>query len=61
MNSDNSKNSKPHVLIFNLTDKIDLQGREKSIASSNLSIYNPWKNYILSEMIDYPSNKNICE
>ena len=40
---------------------MDLQGREKSIASSNLSIYNPWKNYILSKMIDYPSNKNICE
>ena len=44
MISDNSKNSKPHVLIFNLTDKIDLQRSEKSIASSNLSIYNPWKN-----------------
>ena len=32
MISDNSKNSKPHVLIFNLTDKIDLQRGEKSIA-----------------------------
>ena len=26
MNSENSKISKPHVLILNLTDKIDLRG-----------------------------------
>ena len=32
MNSGNSKTSKPHVLILNLTDKIDLQRGEKSIA-----------------------------
>ena len=30
MNSENSKTSKPHVLILNLTDKIDLQRSEKS-------------------------------
>ena len=30
MNSENSKTSKPHVLILNLTDKIDLQRGEKS-------------------------------
>ena len=29
MNSENSKTSKPHVLILNLTDKIDLRGGEK--------------------------------
>ena len=32
MNSENSKTSKPHVLILNLTDKIDLQRGEKSSA-----------------------------
>ena len=35
---------KGYINIFNLTDKIDLQRGEKSIASSNLCIYNPWKN-----------------
>ena len=29
MNSENSKTSKPHVLIPNLIDKIDLRKREK--------------------------------
>ena len=29
MNSENSKKSKPHVLILNLTDKIDVQRGEK--------------------------------
>ena len=42
MNSENSKTSKPHVLI--LTDKLDLRRCEKSIALSNLSIYYIWKN-----------------
>ena len=44
MNSENSKTSKPHVLILNLTDKINLQRGEKSVAISNLSIYYTWKN-----------------
>ena len=44
MNSENSKTSKPHVLIFKLTDKLDLRRGEKSIALSNLSIYYTWKN-----------------
>ena len=39
MNSKSSKNSKPHVLILNLTDKIYLRRGEKSIALSNLTIY----------------------
>ena len=42
MNSKNSKTSKPHVLILDLTDKIDLKRREKSIASSNRNIYHVW-------------------
>ena len=29
MNSENNKTSKPHVLIFDLTDKIDLRNGEK--------------------------------
>ena len=29
LNSENSKTSKPHVLILNLTDKIDLKRVEK--------------------------------
>ena len=38
MNSENSKTSKPRILILNLTDKIDLRRGEKSMALSNLSI-----------------------
>ena len=44
MNSKNSKTYKPHVLIFNLTEKLDLRSGEKCIALSNLSIYCTWKN-----------------
>ena len=44
MNSENSKTSETHVLILNLTDKLDLRISEKSIALSTLSIYYPWIN-----------------
>ena len=44
MNSEISKTSKPHVLIPNLTDKIDLRRDEKSIALSNPSICDTWNN-----------------
>ena len=44
MNSENSKTSRPHVLILKLTDKFDLRKGEKRIALSNLSIYYTWKN-----------------
>ena len=43
MNSENSKTPKPHVLILNINDKIDLRRREKSIALSNLNKYYTWK------------------
>ena len=43
MNSENSKTSKPHVLILKLTNKLDLRMGEKFIALSNLSIYYKWK------------------
>ena len=39
MNSENSKTSKPHLLILKLTNKLDLRTGEKIIALSNLSIY----------------------
>ena len=44
MNLVNSKRCKPHVLILNLTDKIDLRRAEKSVALSNHRIYYTWKN-----------------
>ena len=44
MNSENSKNSEPHILILKLTDKLDLRRGEKITALSNLGIYYTWKN-----------------
>ena len=44
MHSENSKTSKPHVLILKLANKLDLRIGEKIIALSNLSIYYTWKN-----------------
>ena len=44
MNSENSRTSEYHVLILQLTDKLDLRRGEKSIALSNLSICYTWKN-----------------
>ena len=43
INSENSKNSQPRVLILQLTDKLYLKRGEKSITLSNLSIYCIWK------------------
>ena len=53
MNSENSKTSKPHVLILKLINKLDLRIGEKIIALSNLSIYYTWKNIKSS----YKNNK----
>ena len=39
MNSENSKTPKPHVLILELPNKLDLRIGKKVIALSNLSIY----------------------
>ena len=44
MNSVNSRTSKYHVLMLQLTDKLDLRRGQKSVALSNLSIYYTWKN-----------------
>ena len=38
INSENSKNSEPHVLILKLKNKIDLRIGENVIALSNLTI-----------------------
>ena len=43
INSENSRTSEYHVLLLNLTNKIDLRS-EKTVALSNLSIYYTWKN-----------------
>ena len=53
MNPENSKTSNPHVLVLNLTNKLDLRIGKKVIALSNLSIYDTWKNIKSS----YNSNK----
>ena len=44
MNSENTKTSEQHVLMFNLTCKLDLRIGKKIIALSNISIYYTWKN-----------------
>ena len=38
MNSKNSKTSDLHILLLNLTDKIDLRRKDKDITLSNLDI-----------------------
>ena len=52
MNSENSKNPKPHVLALKFTNKLDWRIGKKVIALSNLSIYYTWKN------IKSPYNSN---
>ena len=44
VSSENCKTFKAHVLILNLTDKIDLRRGEKRISLSNLSVYYTRKN-----------------
>ena len=44
MNSENSRNPKPHILILKLTNKLDLRIGENVIALSNRSICYTWKN-----------------
>ena len=53
INSENSKTSEQHVLILNLTDKLDLSRCEKSIALSDFSICYTWNNIKIS----YNNNK----
>ena len=39
MSLENNKTSGPHILILQLTDKLDLKRGEKCISLSNISIY----------------------
>ena len=48
MNWENSQTSKPHVLAFKLTNKLNLRICEKIIALSNLSIYYTLRNIKIS-------------
>ena len=65
MNSENSRTSKPHILILKLTNKLDLRIGKNVIALSNRSIHYTWKNikrlkfelpdgsYSISDINDY--------
>ena len=44
MNSKNSKTSDPHRLLFNLSERLNLETSDKYITLSNLGIYYTWKN-----------------
>ena len=44
INSENSKTSDPHRLLFNLSNKINLKISDKFVAWSNLNIYYTWEN-----------------
>ena len=44
MNSENSKTSASHRLLFNLPDKIGFKMIDKYVALSNLRMYYTWKN-----------------
>ena len=44
MNSENSRTPEYHILVLQLTDKLDLRRGQKSVALSNIRIYYPWKN-----------------
>ena len=44
MNIKNSKTSEPHMLKYNLIDKLDLKNPNKNMALPSLSIYCTWKN-----------------
>ena len=43
MNSENCRTSEYNVLVLALTDKLDVRRGQKSVASSNLSIYYTWE------------------
>ena len=44
MNSENNRTSEYHILVLELTDKLDLRRSQKCVALSNLSIYYTRKN-----------------
>ena len=44
INTENSKLSKLHKFVLNLSQKLDLRSSNKHVARQNLSIYCTWKN-----------------
>ena len=44
MNTENSKTNKPHKLVRNLTQRLDLRSSKKHFALQNLSVFYMWKN-----------------
>ena len=44
LNTENSETSQPHVLVLNLSQRLDLRSSSKHIVLKNLSIYYTWKN-----------------
>ena len=44
INSEISKTSDPHRLLFNLTNRINLKRSDKYVVLSKLSIYYSWEN-----------------
>ena len=44
INFKHSETSNPHLLLPNLTDKMNLKRSDKYVALSNLSTYYTWKN-----------------
>ena len=59
MNSENSKTSEYHVLVLNLTDKLDLRRGQKTVALSNLSIYYTWRNIKINKYLLRRGMKNL--
>ena len=44
ISSENCKTFSAHILMLNLTDKLDLQRCDKRVPLSDLSVYYTWKN-----------------
>ena len=44
INTENRKTTKPHKLVLNLSQRLDLKSSNKHVALPNLPIYYTWKN-----------------
>ena len=44
VNKENSRTNKPHKIILNLSQRLDLRSLNKNIAPQNLAVYYTWKN-----------------
>ena len=51
MSSENSKTFDPHRLLVNLSGKINVNGKDKYVALSSLSIYYTWEIYKINTKI----------